>query len=205
VLVAGVAANVEPSRAVVFHLLATGALDMAFGQGGTWQRAGAGDGSTATSLAASSTGAVAVAVAVRADKASGEAWSLNDTPSRLVLRQALDASSDAEDLRLSSSGGRWMLGQGEGPTTPGVVAMLHAPETAPPATPTGSAAPDPGQGAFSPFAAEPASDATGEQAPLDSGLPWGCVALAGAACAAVGLLLARAKRPGTAIRSGQGR
>ena len=208
VLVAGVAANVEPSRAVVFHLLANGALDLAFGQGGTWQRTGASEGSTATSLAASDTGAVAVAVAARGDKAAAEAWSLNDTPPRLVLQQALEESSDGEDVRVNWSGSRFLLGRGDGPTLPGVAAMLHAPASVAPAPASlaASAPHDPGQGAFSPFAAEPASDVPVVRDQPEGDLPWARLAASVVACCVVlGLLVARGKKPAEVIRAGKGR
>ena len=207
VLVAGVAANLEPSRAVVFHLRANGALDTAFGSAGTWQRAGASDGSTATSLGASRTGAVAVAVAVHGDNAVAEVWSLNDVPPRRMLQQPLDDASDSEDLRVGWSGDRWVLGTGAAPTVAGMPATLDPhPALADAAVgPAASAPSDPGQGGFSPFAGEPAAAPHMAQDPPESELPWVRIGIATALlCVVVGMLFARGRGTNEALRPGKG-
>lgn len=208
VLVAGVAANLEPSRAVVFHLKADGALDTAFGLAGTWQRAGASDGSTATSLGTSHSGAVAVSVVARGEKTVAEVWSLNDVPPRCILQQPLDDSSDGEDLRVGWSGDRWVLGTGAGPTAAGMQATLDAHPSLADATagPAASAPSDPGQGGFSPFAGESTAAASVAQALPESEIPWVRIGIATALfCAVVGMLLARRQGADDAFRSGKGR
>lgn len=156
VLVAGVAANLEPARAVVFHLKADGSLDMAFGTAGTWQRSGATDGSTATSLAASEDGAIAVLVAARGDHATAEIWSVADPVPRLVQKQPLDPDGDGESLRVAWMGGRWFVVPGSGSTSAGLHATLDpvAVAAAHDRRAAASGPSDPGQGGFSPFAAE---------------------------------------------------
>ncbi len=208
VLVAGVAANLEPSRAVVFHLKADGQLDTRFGAGGTWQRAGDGadDGSTATSLGAGGTGAVAVAVAARGDKGSAEVWSFDGEPPRRVLRQPLGESSDGEDLRVDWAGERWILGTGAGPTVPGLRASLDEHAGAPDGVVAVASAPsDPGQGGFSPFAAEPTSPAPEAIGTFDAGWPWGAIAIAaGLCCAFIGARVARGRATRPVLRAGKG-
>jgi uncharacterized delta-60 repeat protein len=165
-LVAGVAANLEPIRAVVFHLKADGSLDTAFGTAGTWQRIGADGGSTATSLAASDRGAVAVSVAARGDKPTAEIWSVATPAPALVRQQPLGPSSDGEDLRVAWAGQRWAFGSAASPTVAGQPATLDpAAAIAPSSVAVAASAPsDPGQGGFSPFASvhEEAPAATGD-------------------------------------------
>ena len=155
-LVAGVAANVEPVRAVVFHLKADGSLDTDFGTAGTWQRSGATDGSTATNLAADDDGAVAVCVAARGDKAAAEIWSIASPAPRLVRQQALDPSSDGENLRVAWAAGRWVLTSAGSSTLAGLAATLLPPVAtqARVSIARASASSDPGQGVFSPFAGD---------------------------------------------------
>jgi hypothetical protein len=202
VLVAGVAANLEPTRAVVFHLKSDGSLDTAFGTGGTWQRAGASDGSTATSLGAGSDGSVAVSVAARGTNAAGEIWSLDGGPAKRVRQRPLDDSSDGEDLRVAWAGDHWAFDTAGGPTSLVAPALLGAHPRA--ANAVGVAASDPGQGAFSPFAAEPASAAPEPSPePVDGGLPWRWIAIVAALCVApVGVLLARGRGPRTVLKAG---
>jgi len=178
-LVAGVAANVEPVRAVVFHLRGDGSLDTAFGTAGTWQRTGATDGSTATNLSAADNGAVAVCVVARGDHPVAEIWSIAAAAQRLVDQQALAPDSDGEDRRVAWSNGRWSLGSGDAPTVAGLVGTLEpmASVAGPGRNHPASASSDPGQGGFSPFAADPqvmAPTASGadEAASASSGLEW---------------------------------
>ena len=156
VLVAGVAANVDPVRALVFHLKADGSLDTSFGTAGTWQRAGASDGSTATSLAANDGGAVAVSVAARGDKPVAEIWSIAKPAPRLMRQQPLDPDSDGEDLQAAWNGQRWVLTSAAGATIAGVDAALD-PAVFPAGarrTVAASAPAEAGQGLFSPFSPE---------------------------------------------------
>jgi uncharacterized delta-60 repeat protein len=200
VLVAGVAANLEPTRAVVFHLKADGSLDTAFGSGGTWQRAGASDGSTATSLGASSEGAVAVAVAARGDNAAAEIWSLADGPAKLIRQRPLDEGSDGEDVRLAWAGDHWSFDTAGGPTIPVAPAFLGVHPRASGAAAV--AASDPGQGAFNPFSAEPASAAPSRE-PVDEGSSWPWIAGVAALCAAlVGGLRVRGRGTRTVLKAG---
>ena len=178
-LVAGVAANVEPLRAVVFHLRSDGALDTAFGSAGTWQRSGAADGSTATNLSAADDGAVAVCVVARGDHAVAEIWSIGASAQKLVDQQALAPDSDGENLRVAWSNGRWSLGSGDAPTVAGLLATLEpaASMAGPGRTAPASASSDPGQGGFSPFAADsesvaPTASGTDEAGAAASGFEW---------------------------------
>jgi len=178
-LVAGVAANVEPLRAVVFHLRSDGALDTAFGSAGTWQRSGAADGSTATNLSAADDGAVAVCVVARGDHAVAEIWSIRASAQKLVDQQALAPDSDGENLRVAWSNGRWSLGSGDAPTVAGLLATLEpaASMAGPGRTAPASASSDPGQGGFSPFAADsesvaPTASGTDEAGAAASGFEW---------------------------------
>ena len=169
VRVAGVVANVEPVRAMVFHLKADGAVDGAFGTAGTWQRGGATDGSTATDLAANDEGAVAVSVAARGEHAAAEIWSFAGPSPQRVGRQPLDPASDGEDVRVAWAGGLWVLGSGDGPTFAGLRATLHPSAMSLDAGrhAAASAPPDPGQGGFSPFSSDqqahvPTADRSGD-------------------------------------------
>jgi len=178
-LVAGVAANVEPLRAVVFHLRVDGSLDTAFGTAGTWQRSGATDGSTATNLAAADNGAVAVCVVARGEHAVAEIWSIAAVAQKLVGQQDLAPDSDGENLRVAWSNGRWSVGSGDAPTVAGLPATLEpmASVAGPGRAPAASASSDPGQGGFSPFASDPeavatAASASDDAAPAPSGLEW---------------------------------
>lgn len=166
VLVAGVAANIEPIRAVVFHLKSDGSLDLAFGQAGTWQRAGGADGSTATSLAVAGSGAVAVCVAARGDHPVAEIWSIAASAQQLLQRQPLGNGTNGDDTRVAWSGGRWVFAQGSAPNLAGLRATLD------PAADAGeraaaSAPSDPGQGGFSPFAQNGRAPPSMADAPAD--------------------------------------
>lgn len=176
VLVAGVAANLDPTRAIVVHLKADGTLDPDFGDRGTWQRAGVAGGSTATGLAVSSEGAVAVAVAARGEPGNAEIWALGGPSPKLVQQQPLPDASDGEDVRVAWSGRHWMFGSAGAPTPRVEAAFLQPPEVPLHAGAPGAAS-DPGQGGFSPFAAdapvrEPAPATAGD------GVPWRWLGLA---------------------------
>ena len=194
-LVAGVAANVEPVRAVVFHLRSDGSLDTSFGTAGTWQRSGATDGSTATNLSAADNGAVAVCVAARGEHPVAEIWSIAAAAQTLVHQQALVPDSDGEDLRVAWSNGRWSLGTGDAPTVAGLPATLEPTASAagPGRTNPASASSDPGQGGFSPFAVDrqgdlPAASASDEADSASSGPEWARWAGLGAVVAFAGIL-----------------
>lgn len=195
-LVAGVAANVEPPRAVVFHLRVDGSLDTAFATAGTWQRYGATDASTATNLSASDNGAVAVCVVARGEHAVAEVWSIAAAAQKRVDQQALAPDSDGENLRVAWSNGRWSVGSGDAPTVAGLPATLEpmASMAGPGRAPSASASSDPGQGGFSPFAADPGAAATAASAsddagPAPSGLEWARWAGVSALLVFAGLLL----------------
>jgi uncharacterized delta-60 repeat protein len=184
-LVAGVAANVEPNRAVVFHLNADGSLDRSFGTGGTWQRSGATEGSTATNFAASDNGAVAVCVVARGDQSAAEVWLIATSAPKLAQQQSIDAGRDGEDMRVAWSGSRWAFSTGDPANPAGLRATL---DPAGLATEHGaaSAPSDPGEGGFSPFAADgatssPTANGRGDSEPLADSL----VMLGGAAMLAV--------------------
>ena len=202
VLVAGELTGGVVPRAVVFHLNADGALDRSFGSGGVWQRPGAdGDASVATSLAASTDGQAAVAVSVRGAKPGSELWAMTDVAPAVIQRQPADPASDGEDLRVDWVTDHWVLGTGGGAT--GIV---------PPALLTGraagaavaSAASDPGEGGFNPFAAVAASAPAARTA--DDGLPWSWIATAVVMLvAAVAAVIAiRSRRPPTVLRKPPG-
>jgi hypothetical protein len=196
VLVAGETTGVAMPRAVVFHLLANGTLDRAFGHGGLWQRPDDADASTATSLAASNDGLVAVAVAVRSAKPGAELWQLTDAGTTLLQRQPLDDTNDGEDLRAEWTSDHWTLSTGGGPTVVVPAALLGNRAHAAAAS---AASADPGQGGFNPFVAEAAS--APEAAPQDDGLPWPWISAAIVLFAAVGAAaLMRARRPQPALR-----
>ena len=192
VLVAGVAANLDPARAIVFHLKADGALDLDFGDRGTWQRAAVADGSTATGLAVSTEGAVAVSVAARGAPGTAEIWALGGPSLRLVLQQPLPEASDGDDVRVAWSGRQWMFGSA-GASTARVEAAFLQPPAVPLHAGSAGAASDPGQGGFSPFAAEaPVS----EPVPATAGgdVPWRWLGLALVlAIAAMSALLLRGR------------
>ena len=196
VLVAGEVTGDATPRAVVFHLNADGSLDRRFGSGGVWQRAGEGDASTATSLAASADGTVAVAIAVRGSKPGAEVWSLSDAAPTVIQRKPLADTSDGEDLRVEWLTDRWVLSNGGGgPTTVVPAALLT---NRPQAPAVASAASDPGEGGFSPFAAEAAA---APAAANDDGLPWTWIAIAAVLLAAIAsVFVVRARRPKTVLR-----
>lgn len=201
VLVAGVAANLAPARAIVFHLRADGTLDTAFGDRGTWQRASVGDGSTATGLAASGDGAVAVSVAAPGAPGSAEIWTLDGPAPKLLLRHPLEAGNDGEDVRVAWTGQHWAFGSAGAPTERVGPVFLR-----PPASPLreapSAAASDPGQGGFSPFAAEPtASEAA--PAPVDDRVPLGW--LGGLAAVLVTALVGAGLRRGRSARKAAAR
>lgn len=179
VLVAGESPGATP-KAVVFHLNADGRLDPAFGQGGLWTRPGP-EGAVAVSLGATPEGTVSVGVAVRGPKASSEVWSLYDVPPQLLSRDELSEDVDEDDLRIDWVGHRWQWF-----TDPGVRGLVPPATLGKPAPAAASAANDPGQGAFNPFAEHAASGGGAAPAPADDGLPWGWIALAVAL--AVGLV-----------------
>ena len=190
VLVAGVAANLDPTRAIVFHLKADGTLDLDFGDRGTWQRAGVADGSTATGLAVSSEGAVAVSVAARGAPGTAEIWALGGPSPRLVLQQPLPEASDGEDVRVAWSGRHWMFGSAGAPSARVEAAFLQVPAVPLNVGPA-AAASDPGQEGFSPFAADPPM---GAPATTGDGLPWRWLGIALAlAIVAVSAMALRAR------------
>lgn len=163
-LVAGVAANVEPARAAVFHLKADGLLDVSFGGSGTWQPTIVNEESTATAFAARDDGAVAVMVVARTDPPIAKIWSLTDRAPKPLRQQALDTVNDVENVGLAWSSAGWALASNSGPTAAGLFATL---EPAAAATASGRSASAPselGEGGFSPFSAgtEPASSMAAE-------------------------------------------
>jgi len=176
VLVAGVAANVAPARAIVFHLRADGTLDTTFGDRGTWQRAAMGDGSTATGLEAGSDGTIAVSVAAPGEPGRAEIWTLAGPAPKLLLQRPLEQGNDGEDVRVVWTGQHWAFGSAGAPTGRVGPAFLQ-----PPAWPLregpSAAASDPGQGGFSPFAAEPTASETAPP-PVEERVPRRWVALA---------------------------
>ena len=203
VLVAGVAANLDPTRAIVFHLKADGTLDLAFGDHGSWQRARVADGSTATSLDVSGDGTVAVSVAARGAPGSAEIWALDGPVPRLLLQHPLAEASDGEDVRVAWTGQHWGFGSPASPTGRVGPAFLD-PASQPMRVAPAGAASDPGQGGFSPFAAEP-SAADPAPAPAQDGPRWGWVGLTLLlGLAAVGAVLARG-RGSNAVTKGDAR
>ncbi len=205
VLVAGVAANVDPPRAVIFHLKADGSLDLSFGVAGTWQRAGETDGSTATNLAASESGEVAVCVAARGEHPVAEIWSLSRTATKLLLQQAMDTNNDGEDLRVVSSFGRWAFGSGNAPTPAGLRASLELPSAMPEAAriAAASASADPGQAGFSPFEPDPQSSSATSSESDRSDTSTGPLAIASWAAAVAAIAAACAAGMRARKRSGQ--
>ena len=165
-LVAGVASNVEPARAAVFHLKADGLLDASFGGSGTWQPTIVNDGSTATAFAASDDGAVAVSVVALGDPPVAEIWALTDRAPKPLRQQSLDKVSDAESVGVAWSSAGWALAPSSGPTAAGLFATIEPAAAAAASGRSASAPPDLGRGGFSPFAAdtEPASSTTTETA-----------------------------------------
>jgi len=200
-LVAGVAANVEPARAVVLHLKSNGLVDTAFGSAGTWQRWGATDGSTATNVSAADDGAVAVCVVARGEHPVAEIWSITAAAQRLVHQQALGPNTDGEGLRVAWSNGRWSLGTGDAPTVAGLPAALE-PAVAgagPERSNRASASSDPGQGGFSPFAADrqvvaPTASGPDEARAGSSLLEWAPWVAVGAGAVFAGVFLRRRLR-----------
>jgi hypothetical protein len=201
VLVAGETTGTASPKAVVFHLKADGSLDRSFGNAGLWQRAGDADTSSATSLAANGDGVAAVSVAVRGAKPTAELWSLNDAPPKLILRRPLDDSTDGADLRTAWSNDHWALNTSVGPT--GIVppASLANRPAAPTVAPVASAASDPGEGGFNPFAVDPAS-APAAPTSADDGLPWTSIGIAAVLAAIVGgMLFTRGRGKKTVIKA----
>jgi hypothetical protein len=190
VLVAGVAANLDPIRAIVFHLKADGTLDTAFANQGTWQRAAVADGSTATGLDVDSDGVVAVSVAARGAPGSAEIWTLDGASPKRLLQQPLEEGNDGEDVRVAWTGKHWGFGSTGLPTRRVGPAFLVAPESPLRVAPPGAAS-DPGQGVLGPFAAERARGGTAP-APRDDQVPWGWLGLAIVLClATLGALVMR--------------
>jgi hypothetical protein len=191
VLVAGETAAGTTPHAVVFHLLADGSPDRAFGTAGVWQRPG-GDDAVATSLAASLDGQVAVAIAVRGASPRSEAWSMTPAPA-LVKHAPLDG--EAEDLRVDRVGDQWVFSMGGGLTDIVPPASL-TPASAKPVAP--AAASDADAGGSNPFVgdAAPAPAASEDDAP-----PWTLIATVLAAIAAlVVAMVVRRRRSATVLR-----
>jgi uncharacterized delta-60 repeat protein len=183
-LVAGVAANVEPTRAVVFHLAADGSLDLSFGTRGTWQRTDAAQDLTATSLAVGDGGAVAACVVARGDHPAAEIWSLAMPTPKLIEQQALEPGRDGEDMRVAWSGTHWAFGTGNAPTLAGLRATLDPAGLA--AEHAAASAPsDPGQGGFSPFASDGAVPSSTAGATADARSPSDTLVAAGVALVAI--------------------
>jgi hypothetical protein len=199
VLVAGVAANLAPSRAIVFHLQADGTLDTAFGERGIWLRAATADGSTATGLEASADGAVAVSVAVPGAPGSAEIWTLEGAAPTLLMQHPLEQGNDGEELRVAWTGRHWAFGSAGLPTGRVGPAFLQPPAGA--LREASSAASEPGQGGFSPFAAEPTASETAP-APVDDRFP---VAWVGLAVVLVTALVGAGLRRGRGAKKAAGR
>ena len=198
VLVAGETTGLATPRAVVFHLLANGTLDRAFGDGGVWQRPGDADASAATSLAAGTDGTAAVSVAVRGAKPAGEAWAMTDAPPALILAKPMDDTTDGDDLRVTWGPERWGLAASTGVTGVVAPALLTNRPAAAMAAAVAAAASDPGSGGFNPFTVEAASapEATG-----DDGLPWTWMAVVGGAIVVAIALGLRARGARTVLRA----
>jgi uncharacterized delta-60 repeat protein len=197
VLVAGVAANVEPARALVFRFKPDGRVDTAFGTGGIWQPAAAAAGSTATCLAASPEGAVAVSVAAPGSAGVVQIWALGGGPARRLAERALAEASDGEDACVAWSGQGWDF------TTSGAsTGALEPASVEPPALMPSVASTEPGQDGFSPFAAE-SSPATPRPPVQD--WPWigmACAAIVAAVFAGVIFVRGRGARRG--LKAGPG-
>jgi hypothetical protein len=199
VLIAGETSGGPVPRAAVFHLLADGRLDLSFGGGGIWQHAGGSDASTATSLAASSDGVTAVAVVVRGAKPGEELWSLNDAPPKLIHHQALDDSTDGEDVRAAWAADHWALGTGGGPTFVVPPALLSNRPGTPASAPVAIAvASDPGQGGLNPFA-DTAASAPAAPTGADDGLPWTWIGLGVIVAAGIASVLVSRRRGATTV------
>jgi hypothetical protein len=206
VLVAGETTGTAVPRAVVFHLHADGRLDLGFGAGGVWQRAGDGDASSATSLAASADGVAAAAVVVRGAKPGEELWSLNDKPPTLIHHQPLEDNTDGDDVRVTWAGDHWSLASGGGPTAVVPAALLSnrpgAPASAPAAVANASS--DPGPGSFNPFE-DTAASAPTSSAAADDGLPWTAIGVGVVVLAGAGVAFAMRRRaPKTVLKAGRG-
>jgi hypothetical protein len=136
-----------------------------------------------------------VAVAVRGAKPGAELWSVSDAAPAVIQRKPLADTSDGEDLRVEWLTDRWVLSNDGGPTTVVPAALLTNRPQAPGAA---SAAGDPGEGGFSPFAVEAAS---APAAANDDGLPWTWIAIAAVLLAATaGVFVVRARQPKTVLR-----
>jgi hypothetical protein len=181
VLVAGEAPGTPVPKAVVFHLKADGTIDPSFGNSGLWQRPGA-EGAVAVSLSVAADGGIAVGVAVRGEKETSEVWSLYEKPPQLLARDDLDDGVDEDELHIEWIGQHWQW-----LTAAGVRGFVPAASLIRPASAAASAANDPGQGAFNPFAEHAVAPASAPAAAAaDEGTPWGWI---GAAVAlALGLL-----------------
>ncbi len=204
-LVAGVAANVEPERAAVFHLKADGLLDTSFGGSGTWQPTIVNEGSTATAFAASDDGAIAVSVVARGDQPIAEIWSVTDRAPKPLRQQSLDKVYDAESVGVVWARAGWSLASTLGPTEAGLFATLEPAAGAAASSRSASAPPNLGRVGFSPFAAgtEPASSTTietrdvGNAAGAPTTIVWLSVL---AAVAAGGLSMLWMRRSGRVVR-----
>ena len=186
VLVAGVAANLEPARAIVFRLRGDGTLDTAFGDRGTWLPPLFGESSTATGLDVGGDGSVAVSAVSPGTPGRAEIWQLDEHSPRRVLQQPLDDGRDGEDLRLAWSGRRWQFGPAGTATLRVGPAYLHPPEL-PPGAGASAVASDPGQGGFSPFADEDGAPRPAQKRDEDA-VPW----MSGALAVVSGLAIAGA-------------
>ncbi len=203
VLVAGVAANLEPTRALVFRLKPDGRIDTAFGAGGVWQPAASVDGSTATCLAVNPEGAVAVSVAAPGSAGVMQIWLLAGGLPQRIAQRPLAESSDGEAACLAWSGDRWDFSSAGAPTALVGRAYLGAHG---PLLQAGSsaAASDPGQAGFSPFAAEPSTAPAGSPA---GAWPWFAISCAVILVAIfAGVLFARGRGArSAALKAGPGR
>jgi hypothetical protein len=200
VLVAGESPGARGPRPVVYHLLADGRIDPAFGDGGTWMRPGP-EAGAAAGLAVGPDGTVAVSVAVHGPKTWTEIWLLNDVPPSLVSRESPDEPADEDDLRTEWNGIRWVANSNGGPTQ--IVPPATLARRAQGATPAvvAAASTDTGQGGFNPFAVEaPASAAPAREAD-EGGIPWLWIGIAIAlALGVVGVLFMRGGGTQPAVR-----
>src|SRR5205085_4906281 len=110
----------------VYHLLADGRIDPAFGDGGTWLRPGTESGG-ASGFAVGPDGSVAVSIAVHGPKPWTETWVLNDVPPTLASRDSPEEAADEDDLRTEWNGSRWVANSNGGPTqvVPASATLAH--------------------------------------------------------------------------------
>jgi len=203
VLVAGESPAPQGPRAVVYHLLADGRIDPAFGRNGTWQRPGPESG-TAAGLTVGPDGTIVVGISVHGPKPQTEVWALNALPPALVGRENPDDAPDEDDIRTQWLGNHWALVATGGPTqiVPAATLAPHAPSQQPAAAPAASTD-STGQGGFNPFASEaPASaQAAAHEAEDTSSVPWLWIGVAVAlALGVVGVLFTRGSKPQPPMR-----